>query len=75
MIEQDDLIEVETCEPDLEADRLSKVTGGKSYVSRLQSQLDEEREARIRLEDELLALKKLSHEIEDHIKNNSADQH
>jgi len=61
------LIEVEVSEPGLEADRASNVTG-KSYVSHLQSQLDDEREARLKLEGELKNLKKLSNEIQGAIK-------
>jgi len=41
---------------------LSKMSG-KTYISQLQKQLDEEKEARVNLENELHDLKKISSEI------------
>ena len=42
---------------------VSQQTGSKSFISNLQRQLDDEREARGKLEDELKVLKDMSAEI------------
>lgn len=49
---------------------VSQQTGSKSFVSNLQKQLDEEREARSKLENELKQLKDMSTEIQAHLKMN-----
>lgn len=49
---------------------VSQQTASKSFISNLQRQLDDEREARGKLEEELKVLKDLSHEIQAHLKAN-----
>ena len=46
--------------------QISKMTG-RTYISMLQHQLDEERKARAHLENELQELKKISSEIASHL--------
>ncbi len=48
---------------------MSQLTS-KTFISNLQRQLDEEKQARARLESELKVLKDLSAEIQDHLKTN-----
>ena len=51
---------------------LSQLTGltSKTFISNLQKQLNEEKEARQRLEEELKQLKQISKEIANHLKTN-----
>ena len=46
--------------------QVTKLTGA-TVISELQKQLNEEREARMKLEDELEELKKISSEISSHL--------
>ncbi len=47
---------------------------GRTYISELQKQLDEERNARLKLETELESLRKVSEEISSHLSQIQKEQ-